>query len=111
MPESGLSGNVQTVTGAVEPAALGITLPHEHLLIDWNFTRLTPSEAGAKGRAMAPFTLESLWHIRRDWRNAMDRSLNDEDEIIEEVVLYKRAGGRTIVDATSIGLGRDPAGL
>jgi predicted metal-dependent phosphotriesterase family hydrolase len=28
-------GKVMTVTGAVEPSALGVTHPHEHLLIDF----------------------------------------------------------------------------
>lgn len=106
-----LAGKIQTVTGIIDPADLGVTLPHEHLLIDINFTRLIPSEAGAKGRAGQPMTIENLWHIRRDWRNAADRNLSDEDEVIGEVLLYKRAGGNSIVDATPIGLGRDPLGL
>jgi phosphotriesterase-related protein len=105
------SGKVQTVTGLIEPAELGIALAHEHLLIDINFTRLIPREAAAKGRSLQPMTLDNLWHIRRDWTNAEDRRLDDEGEIIEEVGHFVRAGGRTIVDATPIGLGRDPLGL
>jgi phosphotriesterase-related protein len=106
-----LSGKIQTVTGLIDPSAIGITLAHEHLLIDINFTRLIPREAGAKGRSMQPVTLESLWHIRRDWTNSADRLLDNEAEMIEEAGHFKRAGGVTIVDATPIGLGRDPLGL
>jgi predicted metal-dependent phosphotriesterase family hydrolase len=29
-----LAGQVQTVLGAISPAAMGIRLPHEHLFID-----------------------------------------------------------------------------
>ena len=32
--KSSLSGKIQTVLGPIEPSELGITLMHEHLLID-----------------------------------------------------------------------------
>ena len=35
----------------------------------------------------------------------------DEDTAVSEALLYKKAGGRTIVDATTIGIGRDPLAL
>lgn len=37
--------------------------------------------------------------------------LLDEGTAIEEANLYVRVGGKTIVDATSMGIGRDPLGL
>jgi phosphotriesterase-related protein len=35
----------------------------------------------------------------------------DEQEAIDEVMLFRRAGGFTIVDTTTLGLGRDPLAL
>lgn len=110
MQPHALAGKVQTINGPIDPSQLGITLAHEHLLIDINFTRLIPREAGIKGRSLTPVTIENLWHIRKDWKNSNDRILGDEDEIIAEANYFKAAGGSTIVDATPIGLGRDPLG-
>lgn len=73
---------VMTVLGPVEPDQLGMTLPHEHLLLD-------------------------LFRVTRN----RDQRLNDEPLMIEEVLRFKEAGGRTIVELTNHGLGRDPAGL
>ncbi len=73
--------NVMTVSGPVAAADLGVTLPHEHLFID----------------------------LLREYRGA--GLLHDEALAIEEVHAFRAAGGRTIVDCTSEGLGRHPAGL
>lgn len=73
--------SVMTVTGPVEPADLGITLPHEHLFID----------------------------LLREYRG--DGLLNDGALAIREVSAFADAGGRTIVDVTSEGLGRAPEAL
>jgi phosphotriesterase-related protein len=35
----------------------------------------------------------------------------DEQEAIEEAMLFKKAGGNTIVDVTNVGIGRDPLAL
>ena len=72
---------VMTVTGPVEPAELGITLPHEHVFID----------------------------LLREYRG--DGLLNDGALAIREVAAFADAGGRTIVDVTSEGLGRAPEAL
>ena len=44
-------GQVQTVLGAVAPDAIGVTLPHEHLLIDFKVMFAEPPAASDKGRA------------------------------------------------------------
>ena len=38
-----LAGQTQTVLGAVAPDAVGITLPHEHLLIDFKVMFVEPA--------------------------------------------------------------------
>ena len=43
---SALSGKALTVLGAVDAEAMGVTLPHEHLLID--FAKHAPGSAGVR---------------------------------------------------------------
>ncbi|HEY0444177.1 MAG TPA: hypothetical protein VGC90_08145 [Candidatus Limnocylindrales bacterium] len=77
-------GHVQTVRGPVDPAQIGVTLPHEHTAI-------------------------SLWQIpdRWDyWELTRDAPL-----IHEELGRFRDAGGRTVVDLTLPGVGRDPEWL
>lgn len=73
--------DVTTVLGAVAPEELGTTLPHEHLFID----------------------------LVREYRG--DGLLNDRALAVEELQPFVDAGGRTIVDCTNLGLGRDPGAL
>lgn len=75
---------IATVTGDIAPADLGRTLMHEHLLCDfWH------------------------WHLELSY----DGILDDQELLAEELGLFRDAGGSAIVDATSIGIGRDPVGL
>ncbi len=73
---------VMTVLGPISPDEMGVTAPHEHLLID-------------------------LYEVTRSY----DGTLEDEALAIEELRAFKRAGGQTLVDPTNIGLGRDPLAL
>jgi predicted metal-dependent phosphotriesterase family hydrolase len=70
-----------TVLGPVAAEALGVTLPHEHVFID----------------------------LMREYRG--DGLLHDEELAVLELAAFKAAGGGTIVDCTSDGLGRDPLAL
>ncbi|MDA2930369.1 TatD family hydrolase, partial [Acidobacteria bacterium AH-259-O06] len=71
-----------TVLGPLSPEQAGFTLCHEHLLCD-------------------------LWPLFPSYNNILD----DENLAIQELKLYKEAGGQTLVDCTSIGLGRNPQAL
>ena len=100
------SGKTQTVLGLVEPAVLGHTQPHEHLLCD-----LVPAARAGEPEG-APITLETLGQLRRHWTSNPDSlRLDSIDDAIEEMHRYRAAGGGALVDATSIGIGRDPRGL
>lgn len=79
---SGPAGVVQTVTGPVDAAALGVTLGHEHVVLDG-------------------------WEMFRTY----DAILDDERLAIEELRALREAGGETVVDCTTMGIGRDPAAL
>ena len=112
MNKNDLTGKAQTVLGPIEPEALGITLTHEHLLIDLTGVFIPPETASEIGLSRQPVSLENLWWIQYHWASNLDNQLlTDEDTAIQEALRYKRAGGTTMVDATSIGIKRDPKGL
>lgn len=73
---------VMTVLGPVDPAELGPTLSHDHILVDG-------------------------WGIRELY----DAIVDDEQLLTDEVARYKAAGGGTICDPTNVGLGRDHEAL
>ena len=112
MPDSQMKGFAQTVLGPVSPESLGPTMTHEHLLIDFSFMLQPIAEASQVGRAHEPITLENLGWVRHNHYSNLDNLLLvDEDTAIAEAALYRRAGGGTIVDATTLGIGRDPLAL
>ena len=76
--------HVMTVLGPVDPSVLAFTLPHEHTQI-------------------------ALWQIpgRYDYWELT----RDEPVILEELRLYREAGGTALADLTLPGVGRDPAWL
>lgn len=112
MAKSVVSGKVQTVLGLLAPDAMGITLPHEHLLIDISGIFTEPGAASDKGLAYQPVSLENLGWVRYHWTSNLDNlKLLDEPTAREEAWRYRWAGGQTLVDPTNIGLSRDPAGL
>jgi phosphotriesterase-related protein len=76
--------HVQTVLGPLDPADLGFTLPHEHTQI-------------------------ALWHVESRWDYW--ELTRDEPVIRAELERLRAAGGRTLVDLTLPGVGRDPGWL
>lgn len=70
-------GHIMTVLGPIDPENLGPTLMHEHLFID------------LAGRKQDP-----------------DTRLDDVDVACQEVALLQELGGRGLVEATCLGMGR-----
>jgi len=104
--------SVQTVLGPVAPGDLGITLPHEHLLIDLGPRFVDPPDEAGRALARQPLALANLAWVRRNYLSNLDNIvLDDENLAIAEARLFRDAGGGTIVDASSIGIRRDPAAL
>lgn len=98
-----------TVLGKVDTADLGITMPHEHIYIDMSVFFKEPEEISAKIFAKGPVTIEKLGVLKRNPFAVLDNVLlTDEETQKKEIMELKYAGGRTIVDASNIGLGRDP---
>jgi len=106
------SGQIQTVLGALAPDAVGITLAHEHLLIDFKVMFAEPATASDKGRAWEPVSLANLGWVRQNFNANLDNlRLLDERVAGDEILLFKEAGGRTVVDPTPTSLGRNPQAL
>ena len=112
MSINSLTGKVQTVLGSIEPSELGKTLTHEHILFDGSWAGSLFESATDQSFYEKPVSQEILGIIRHRGKLNKDNSrLNDIDDAIYEVGLFKQHGGGTLVDATSIGIGRDPVGL
>jgi phosphotriesterase-related protein len=112
MPGSGLSGQAQTVLGPVAGEAMGITLPHEHLLIDFAVMFKEPGNGSERGLARQPVSLANLGWVRQNFSSSLDNlQLLDEAVARDEALLFKHAGGQTFVDPTNRGLARDPLAL
>jgi phosphotriesterase-related protein len=112
LSKSELSGQAQTVIGPVDPKTLGPTMTHEHLLIDFSTMFVEPPEASQKFLAHQKLSMENLGWIRYNWTSNLDNLLLIEEKTaLNEAMYYKREGGGTIVDATTIGIGRDPLAL
>jgi phosphotriesterase-related protein len=110
--ERNLSGKVQTVLGPIAPEALGVTLMHEHILIDAGCYSTMPEEASRRAYVDAPVTIDMLGKLAGIWAVNRDNTrLYDVEQATREVMEYKLEGGCSIVDTTSIGLARDPLAL
>jgi predicted metal-dependent phosphotriesterase family hydrolase len=73
-----------TVRGAVPAESLGITHPHEHILLNVEWI---------------------------DARFSLDGILNDADLAVEELQAFVHAGGQTLVDLSNRGLRPDPLSI
>jgi len=104
-----LKGKVQTVLGLIEPEAMGITLPHEHLFNDMTCFFVEPGD-DEKELAHQPISLDNLGWVRANRMKSLHNFQPfEEDVAIKEAMLFKDAGGSTIVEQTPINMGRDPA--
>lgn len=73
---------IQTVCGAIPKEALGVTLSHEHLLVD-------------------------LRRVRHDEASVLD----DLEMVSEELKPAVKLGCRSVIEVTTVDMGRDAAGL
>ena len=105
MAEEQMTGKVQTVTGAISP---------EQLLMDTSVLYDLPPEASRKGLYYKPVFAETpgyLRHYAGTGLNLDDMRIIEVPTAIQEALLFKQYGGNTLVDVTSVGIGRDPVGL
>ena len=103
---------VTTVLGPVDADTLGVTLTHEHLLYDHIVYLRGPEDVEA-GKDVGEFVrMDQLGALRRRAAMIADNGRNYDPYLAaREVDRFKEAGGGTVVDVSSRGLGRDAAGL
>ncbi len=107
-----MAGKVQTVLGLIEAEALGITLPHEHFCVDFSVWFVEPQEASLKKMAYEPVSLENHNWVVHNSQNCLDNMrILDEEQVIGEVLLFKKEGGKTIVELSNRSIGRDPLSI
>jgi phosphotriesterase-related protein len=106
------SGQVMTVDGPVASVDLGMTLMHEHLQNDCSCWWHPPADPGRQHLADRPVGIEILSELRQDpFVNRHNIALDDLPLAIEELRDFTAQGGRTVVDPTCRGIGRDPVKL
>ena len=103
-----LVGKVQTVLGLINPEVMGITITHEHLLVDEAHLFHEPHDPEKKATFYAPLSMEVLSRMYyAGHSNLESTTMLDEELAIEEAMHYKRAGGKTLLEVSSIGLKRN----
>jgi phosphotriesterase-related protein len=106
---------VRTVLGDIPPDNLGVTLSHEHVLVDLRFLCdvMAPEEASLRGLMDRPVTMEMMTLLRRGVRkfNYDDALVSDTKTAVKELIEYLSQGGNSLVDQSLPGIGRDPVGL
>lgn len=102
-----LRGKVQTVLGLIDPAALGQTLMHEHIL--WDIR--TPDQRAAPDQG-PEIDLCNCWKINYGQIKApRNYALNCEAVAAAEVAEVRPLGGGSIVELSCGGLAPNPDGL
>jgi phosphotriesterase-related protein len=106
------SGQVMTVLGPIKADDLGVTLMHEHILNDCRCWWNKPAEPERQYLVTEPVNASILGELRMDpFVNRHNCALDEEDVAIAELKPVRDLGGRTIVDPTCRGIGRNPEAL
>jgi phosphotriesterase-related protein len=117
------AGRIITVLGTIDAASAGVTLPHEHFFLDLSLPFDEPDRwvragrrapEGAEDRRVydLELRLDNWAEVHRLlWRTKDPLILDDFILAVQEASSFKTAGGATVVDVTSKGLGRDPERL
>jgi phosphotriesterase-related protein len=102
---------IRTVLADIAPEELGITLSHEHLLVDarglWDST--PPARAHLVDQEP---TLQNRGELMRNPYDSRPNLLIDDPELsFRELMYYKAAGGQGLIDMTTVGIKPDPEAL
>ncbi|OLB29626.1 MAG: hypothetical protein AUH05_21470, partial [Ktedonobacter sp. 13_2_20CM_53_11] len=102
---------IRTVLGPIAPEDLGITLGHEHLLIDLRGLWDNPPPERAHLIEQEP-TLENLGElIRNPYDSRLNLLIDDPELTVAELRRYRDAGGQALIDMTTVGIKPDPQRL
>ncbi|MEO8952969.1 MAG: hypothetical protein ABI396_08300 [Ktedonobacteraceae bacterium] len=103
--------HIRTVLGPIPPENLGITLGHEHLLIDLRGLWDDPPPERAYLIDQEP-TLANLGALLRNPYDSKPNLLIDDPQVsIQELMRYRDAGGQGLIDMTTVGIKPNPEAL
>lgn len=99
---------INTVLGEITREELGVIAPHEHCFIDVTFEEIPPKTEEERELFYSKVSIENIDVLRRNPFLVKDNLVNDDvDVAVKEINRFKKAGGNTIVDLTTIGIKRD----
>lgn len=107
LDRAALRGKAQSVLGPVDPASLGATLMHEHLI--WDIRTTAMAADPDQGPEISLCNCFRMNYGR--WKVPGNLVLRCRDTAAREVQAMVDAGGRTIVELSNGGLRPDPDGL
>jgi phosphotriesterase-related protein len=109
---------VITVKGPIDSAELGITTAHEHIFCDYSKDYVEPPEYIKAIFAEQDISMEHGvtlknygWLMREPLWSIDNQILSDYQDAKEEMLILKRAGVKSVLDPTNIGVGRNPLAL
>ena len=106
------NNKINTVLGVKSEEDLGVISPHEHIFINLTAFFDKHSVDDVVDPETEKVTMNRLGILNLDPYALKDNLFYNDYEIQKEEILYfKRAGGKTIVDLTLPGIGRDPVVL
>jgi phosphotriesterase-related protein len=106
------SGHVMTVLGPLPIHEMGVTLMHEHILIDASGKWVAPACCSQRHIGEQKVHIGILGALRMNpLMNRDNCQLFDVDLAAEELMKFREQGGQTVVDPTNLGIGRDPLAL
>ena len=103
---------LKTVCGEIDRDQLGTVTTHEHVLLDLTAFYQELPVKGIEDPATQKVEMWNLGILSRDCYALKDNLLLDNEAVaIKELNYFKEAGGKTVVDASLPGIGRDPKAL
>jgi phosphotriesterase-related protein len=103
---------IKSVLGEIERKDIGVCTTHEHVLLDLTAFYTERPVEGIDDPSTQKVEMWNLGILSRDCYALKDNLLLDDEKLaIKERAYFKKAGGRTVVDASLPGIGRDPKAL
>lgn len=102
---------VETVLGSKNLSELGRTLTHEHFFLDFGKFYVSPPSHLKDDFPSSELSLRNIGYVRQyPYSNLINLSLNDDEStaaVLGDVEIFKKSGGRTIVENSNYGLQRN----
>jgi len=106
------SGLVMGVNGPIPVGSLGVTLMHEHLVNDCQCWWNRPKDKAREDLGSRKVGMDILGELRMDpFANLDNCALDDPNLASRELMAFVAAGGRSVIDPTCRGIGRNPRAL